>query len=410
MKKKTKPMEKKTAHNNLDSIHSWKISQIESKKKDIGKDQEILQGLENELTALSQKPLCEQTIQESIDIFRLETKIKSLREEIHQYDSNDVLLKYYMKNGVLLYKYYTREKDDASHCQESSNKTNYFEHFTNTNDFTNIGEGPIERDGLQFLLHNERNIKISKQALFQEYLFQNNSRELFEESSGSNQPHDHLDDIIWCIGCNSEKQVFHNEALAICKHCGDSTSLLVESNRVSNKDIPREVNFYSYKRINHFNEWLAQFQAKESTDIPEDVYNKIYVELKKERITNMATLTSSKVKEILKRLKFNKYYEHIPHIINRLNSIPAPIMSRETEEKLRSMFKQIQAPFMKFCPEDRNNFLSYSYVLHKFCQLLNLDEFLVCFPLLKSREKLYKHDIIWEQICTYLNWEFIKSI
>ena len=38
-----------------------------------------------------------------------------------------------------------------------------------------------------------------------------------------------------------------------------------------------------------------------------------------------------------------------------------------------------------------------------------MDEFLVCFPLLKSREKLHQQDIIWKQICDDLNWEFIKS-
>ena len=55
-------------------------------------------------------------------------------------------------------------------------------------------------------------------------------------------------------------------------------------------------------------------------------------------------------------------------------------MSREMEEKLRSMFKEIQAPFMKYCPKDRKNFLSYGYVLHKFVELLELDEFLPNFP------------------------------
>ena len=49
-------------------------------------------------------------------------------------------------------------------------------------------------------------------------------------------------------------------------------------------------------------------------------------------------------------------------------------MSRETEEELRRMFTEIQIPFQKFCPKDRKNFLSYSYVLHKFVQLLDLDE------------------------------------
>lgn len=124
----------------------------------------------------------------------------------------------------------------------------------------------------------------------------------------------------------------------------------------------------------------------------------------------MAELKTTKLRVILKKLKLNKYYEHVPHIINRLNGIPAPVMTRDTEEKLRSMFKEIQTPFMKYCPKDRKNFLSYSYVLHKFVQLLNLDEFLICFPLLKSREKLHQQDLIWKKICYDLQWEFIKSL
>ena len=85
-------------------------------------------------------------------------------------------------------------------------------------------------------------------------------------------------------------------------------------------------------------------------------------------------------------------------------------MSREVEEELRRMFKEVQVPFQKFCPRDRKNFLSYSYVLHKFVQLLELDEFMECFILLKSREKLHQQDKIWSQICNYLQWEFIPSI
>ena len=155
---------------------------------------------------------------------------------------------------------------------------------------------------------------------------------------------------------------------------------------------------------------LAQFQAKESTQIPNELYDKILLEIKKERITNMADLTPIKVRDILKKLKYNKYYEHIPHIINKLNGIPPPVMSRDNEEKLRRMFKEIQIPFHKHCPKDRKNFLSYSYVLHKFVQLLSMDEFLICFPLLKSREKLHQQDIIWKKICNELRWEFVPSL
>ena len=81
---------------------------------------------------------------------------------------------------------------------------------------------------------------------------------------------------------------------------------------------------------------LAQFQAKESTDIPKEVFDKILVEIKKERITNMASITSIKLRQILKKLRLNKYYEHVPHIINRLSGLPPPVLSPVVEEKLRT--------------------------------------------------------------------------
>ena len=155
---------------------------------------------------------------------------------------------------------------------------------------------------------------------------------------------------------------------------------------------------------------MAQFQAKETTDIPEEVYNGILKELKKDRFINMDNLSYKRIREILKKLKYNKYYEHIPHIINILNGKKAPVLTRQHEEQLRMMFKEIQMPFMEHCPDDRKNFLSYSYVLHKFCELLELDDLLVYFPLLKSREKLQQQDKIWEKICGTLLWQYIPSI
>ena len=213
-----------------------------------------------------------------------------------------------------------------------------------------------------------------------------------------------------CNKCNVEMIVHLSEGNMICKNCGEISYIVIDSDKPSYKDPPKEISYFAYKRINHFNEWLAQFQAKETTDIPKELYDQILIEIKKERIDNMCELKQNKIRDILKKLKQNKYYEHIPHIINKINGLPPPIMTRETEEELRRMFKEIQIPFQKFCPKERKNFLSYSYVLHKFVQLLDLDEYLECFILLKSREKLHQQDIIWEKICNYLKWEFIPSV
>jgi hypothetical protein len=38
-----------------------------------------------------------------------------------------------------------------------------------------------------------------------------------------------------------------------------------------------------------------------------------------------------------------------------------------------------------------------------------LDHLLDCFPLHKDPDKIIENDIIWENICKYLNWEYISS-
>ena len=158
------------------------------------------------------------------------------------------------------------------------------------------------------------------------------------------------------------------------------------------------------------NEWISQIQGKETTDIPEEIYDKILLEIKKQRITNLATLNNKKVREILKKLKLTKYYEHIPHIIHRLNGLPVPNFDPELEEKIRTIFKIIQPYYLKYAPPNRKNFLSYSYCIYKALQLLGKDEFLSNFTLLKSRDKLHAQDMIWKKICDDLGWTFIKSI
>jgi hypothetical protein len=100
----------------------------------------------------------------------------------------------------------------------------------------------------------------------------------------------------------------------------------------------------------------------------------------------------------------------VPHMLNRLNGQPVPHFEPELEEKLRTMFRLVQQPFLRHAPRTRKNFLSYSYVLHKMIQLLGRDEFLPNFPLLKARDKLMAQDTIWRKICEDLGWQFVRSM
>jgi len=207
-----------------------------------------------------------------------------------------------------------------------------------------------------------------------------------------------------------EMMINLNDASAQCSNCGLMEYVLVDSDKPSYKEPPPEATYFAYKRINHFSEILAQVQAKQSTDIPQEVYDDLKEEIRKERIMDYSKLTYQKVRGYLRKLRYNKYYEHIIHIINKLNGNPPPHLSKELEEKLKAMFREIQGPFMEVCPGNRKNFFSYNYILHKFVELLGLEELKPLFPLLKSREKVHQHDLIWRKICDKLKWKFIKSV
>ena len=212
-----------------------------------------------------------------------------------------------------------------------------------------------------------------------------------------------------CNFCKKGEMVYvETDGICICNNCSYSMKYLIENEKPSYKEPPKEVCFYAYKRINHLREILAQFQAKESTHIPIEVFENIKNQIKKERL-EIKDLTNKKTKEILKNLGYNKYYEHIPFIKDKLGIKP-PIMSQELEETLCNLFMEIQKPYAKYCPKDRVNFLNYYYTLYKLCELLDETTFLPYFPKLKDRCKRLEQDEIWKLICNDLGWKYIPSI
>lgn len=211
--------------------------------------------------------------------------------------------------------------------------------------------------------------------------------------------------------CGGQTIFSSEESEDVCTECGKVSFVLGEElTYKEEQESTEKIITYMYKRENHFNEWLLQFQARENTSIPSDLVSSLRAELKKMKVKDVREITQTKVRGLLKKLKMNKYYEHVAYITNLLNGLDPPKMSEALESRLRHMFMQIQEPFDRHCPSERKNFLSYSYVLYKFCELLEEDSFLPCFPLLKSKEKLYNQDVIWRKICNDLRWEFIPTV
>lgn len=360
----------------LDYIHSTIIKSIRDTKLNTVEIEQQCSKLEDNIEVLN----ITTSIDEIVKVSKAESELKELRDRL---DSKNPVEEYYIKNADIMLQYYgntDKPKQVASSCMDENTFVKYL--VTNT----------AADNGSQ-----------SKKQLFEEYSAR-------MKLKGMEVPE--MKQIVTehCESCNIAREELTSEGVLVCPKCGSEEYIMVVSDFPSFRDPPKERNNYAYKKINHLNEILNQFQAKESTIIPDEVMHEVINEIKKRRIQNIAQMTEKEIRDILKKLNKSKYYEHAAHILSRLNGNPPPTITPEIEEKIRTMFQEIQAPFLLYCPDDRTNFLSYSYILFKFFELLELDEYKAYFPLLKSRDRLIAHDFIWKKICEYLRWEFISSV
>jgi hypothetical protein len=212
-----------------------------------------------------------------------------------------------------------------------------------------------------------------------------------------------------CPLCNIPLIVVDKKAQATCTRCGFSRQYLESTTANVQYNSDMEFSSFSYKRVNHFNDWMAVIQARESTEVTDEIMEKVMDELHARRFTSVTDINIPLIKEILKKLKLRNAYENTTQIVCRLTGKPPPRLHPHLEECCRIMFIQIQPSFEKH-KHSRKNFLSYSYTLFKFLQLLGVEDVpMLHFTLLKGRDKLEKQDQIFKKICGDLDWEFIPS-
>ena len=346
----------------LQAKHDEKIEYFEERKSIQDNKREELETLKEHISKYNNIQNKNLSVDELNKKLELSDKIMELEDELNNDDTIKEDINYLLDTVSILFSYYNQMNEKRVDKKKKKEPT--IEHlkektivdFFQKKDKPKRNEHPLKnvetirtnntKDDNNFL----KNSSQSKEKMYENYSIRIGDEQLLldQQDDGS---------IEHCLSCGVERKLFMSDGKMICPTCGDEKFILIDSDKPSYKEPPRELSYFAYKRINHLNEWLAQFQAKESTDIPQEVYDKILLELKKERMDDISQLSTQKLREILKKLKLNKYYEHVPHIINRLNGVPPPTISREIEEELRRMFKEIQMPFHKFCPKDRKNFL-----------------------------------------------------
>ena len=336
--------------------------------------------------------LKEHQIDEYMDIC---DKIQSIKQQMSSLKKEKK--QYLLDNSKFIFHYFEQKQQISNtENQEPKQSCNVI------NSFFKI-KASVEKDGSDTTNPNSEKYSQSKK-LYQKY-WRNVNGEI-----GNIQDFIQSSDV--CEFCRRGEMIPQDEeGILICNNrdCGKFVTYIVDNNKPTNKEPPNEVSYTAYIRLNHFKEILSQFQAKETTQIPEEVINAIRARIKKERIEDMSQITYDKMRDILRKLGLNKYFEHIQYI-NSLFGIKPPIMNEELHETLCVLFIEIQKPWAMHCPANRTNFFNYTYTLYQLCVLLDQTQYLPYIPLLKDLEKQRAQDQIWQQVCNTLGWLYIPSI
>lgn len=216
-------------------------------------------------------------------------------------------------------------------------------------------------------------------------------------------PHD------MCEDCDVPMELALYHPILICPLC-HSTRIFLDVTSAS-MGFGKNVEFtrFNYERVNHFRDYLIKFQAKEKAVVPDEILTRVMGQLRIMGKTRENT-TIMDIREIMReRLKASDWYDNISQIYCRVLNKPPPCLSEIQVQKYTSCFQLVQGPFERRPKDNRKNFLSYSYCMNKFSQLLGYDYLVKYFPLLRGHKKLQRHDNIWKFICDEVDWEFIPS-
>lgn len=226
---------------------------------------------------------------------------------------------------------------------------------------------------------------------------------------------DHL-----CFNCyGNDIRVQSTEGTAICGLCGTVQYQVEQHNttcfqqscgppvstRLQRPNVARTHTSCFHKRKNHFKYWLCRIQGKETSKVTHDVIDHVRVDL----ALHHELPAYETIRAALRRLKLVKFYNNTYYIQKRLTGYALLDLTRGQEQKLITMFVQIQQPFAKHAC-NRVNMLYYSYLIRKFAEVLGWIDVANCLPALKSNKKTRQLDSVWKHICQELQLPFIRSV
>lgn len=233
----------------------------------------------------------------------LREKINNTKDKINSIINNDEINKYYLDVGILLHSYYENIENSKNFQNNSENFEENLINYDNDEEELLSNNSDDEQEYDDEITEEEPTKNISKKHNYKSVLNFFNNREIkeiketketddlenntektdgvytsmkisdFVKQESTFKKKDILEEYLQkidptyvsrirvdvniskCRKCNLEMTLFPSDGIQICESCGEQHNILIESDKPSFKDPPMEVCYFSYKRINHYNEF-----------------------------------------------------------------------------------------------------------------------------------------------------------
>jgi hypothetical protein len=418
----------------LDEMHREKITSFQSKRDALPEKKAKIAEMTTRLRELEEN-LKGKVMLEYIELFRernkLKTEIKNLQNEIEKIENYVDETQYYSKVGDVVENYYSITngilygKDDL--CEEpekvsdtkitvskellaitNSNKTRKLKRPVRKRS-KNIGLDQTTPGLLSTLMNVQPKQQITEQPTQEQCkaTLQNQYLLMMDKEYASTKAR--CDNIPKCKECMINMDAFYDKAIAVCPKCNGYEKILVESEVPMQRETFAEKPRYPYKRIGHGKERLDQFLCLGTPNIHKSVYTTILSELTKHNIEPQ-TATLGFIEKMLKKHKLSNCYDYIMFIYCRITQKKPIQVSREEYDKVLEMFAEAEEIYeTKYKPRDRENFLKYTFVLHKIFLTIGRKDIAKYFTLLKSDNKMKQQEKVWKNICGDTGWVYHPS-
>ena len=218
--------------------------------------------------------------------------------------------------------------------------------------------------------------------------------------------------------CGNKYNYTETQNKIVCNECSNTHS--IQSIQTSFKDIDR-VNLsqkYKYKKKVHFRDTVNQYQGKQNKRIEQSIFKILEEQFLIHNLVNnegktyhekYSNITKEHIYMFLFETNNSNYYEDINMIHTHFTGIPCPDIS-EIEHLLYEDFDKVVDAYESLEDIDRIHFLNGQYILYQLLRRRKVKVRESDFDILKTRERLVEHDMIYQKICMKLEWTFLPTV